>query len=141
MFKSPQSTWPIPSLQSVPRVYLSRQRWGACRHCVPENLRKLGDQVAEGTSHREGKQASSKDNEDNLCYFKSWVGPGYHHFRDFIKCCCTAFAKRQPGQQSGMTSINRKALMFGHQAEISGAIGHCSLHSSVPECKPHRSTK
>jgi len=29
-----------------------------------------------------------------FAYFKSWVGPDYHHFRDFIKCCCMAFTKR-----------------------------------------------
>ena len=66
-----------------------------------------------------------------FAYFKSWVGPNYHHFRDFRKCCCIAFAKRPPGQQSGMTSMNRNAVMFSHQAEISGAIGHCSLHVSA----------
>lgn len=47
-----------------------------------------------------------------FAYFKSWVGPNYHHFRDFLKCCHTAFAKRSAGQQNGMTSLNRNTMVF-----------------------------
>lgn len=63
--------------------------------------------------------------------------PGWPRLPPLQGCyCCIAFAKTQPDQQSEGSSINRKAV-FSHQAEISGATGLCSLHSSVSTCKPH----
>lgn len=55
--------------------------------------------------------------------------PGWPRLPPLQGCYfCIAFEKTQPDQQSEGSSTNRKAV-FSHQAEISGATGHCSLHS------------
>lgn len=41
-----------------------------------------------------GRRLNTRIMKTNCAYFKLWVGPDYHHFRDFIKCYCMAFAKK-----------------------------------------------